>query len=53
MWMANRLVDNSRYDQVLLSDYKRFSEEFAAAGESSRDAVVEIYKSLVCERVKV
>jgi hypothetical protein len=38
---------------VLRSDSKRFNEELAAAEESSRENVIEKWKSLVLEREEV
>ena len=52
----NPLLDpNQRYSvsKVLSLDVKRFREELTAAEESSRDTVVEKYKSLVREREEV
>jgi len=55
IWWANRSADNNRgvVDKVLRSDSKRFSEELAAAGESSRESVIEKWESLVRERNRV
>ena len=48
------LVDNHRVvDKVLRSDDKRFSDELAAAGDSSRESVLVKWRSLVSEREEV
>jgi len=52
---TNFLVDTYRgwIEKVLLSDSKRLSEELAAAGESSRESVLEKWESLVRKRDQV
>lgn len=52
---TNRLLDPRQgpVDMVLCSDHERVREELAAAGECSRDTVVNKYKSLVRERREV
>ena len=49
------LVDNHRgvVQKVLRSDDKRLSDELAAAGDSSRESVLDKWESLVSKREKV
>ena len=55
IWWANRSADTNGgvAEKVLRSDSEGFSEELAAVGKSSRENVIEKWKSLVRERNEV